>query len=79
MSVKRKVNNPIFLEETEEFCGEEMNPFVALKVEEEKSTPVPVVSKDANSSPSVPAEKPRRRRRSIAFRSWINSLFNAVL
>lgn len=69
----------MFLEDTEEFCGEEMNPFVALKVEEEKSTPVPIVIKDANSNPTASAEKPRRRRRSIAFRSWINSLFNAVL
>ncbi len=84
MSVKSKSINPMMIpEDYEEFCGEEMKPFVALKEEEERKAAALLAQQDAAAgkqavepAPQDPKEVARRR---FAFRSWLNGLFSASL
>lgn len=80
MPVKHQTINPMITEDFEEFCGEEMKPFVALKVEEEKNNLTPTEVKNLTGKPSITSEaEPKSKKRKFAFRAWLNGLFNAGL
>lgn len=84
MSVKSKSINPMMIpEDYEEFCGEEMKPFVALKEEEERKAAALLAQQEAaagkqtvDQAQQVQQEVARKR---FAFRSWLNGLFSASL
>ena len=80
MSVKHQTINPMITEDFEEFCGEEMKPFVALKVEEEKNNLTPAEVKNITGQQSMQADaKSGAKKSRFAFRAWLNGLFNAGL
>lgn len=80
MSVKHQTINPMITEDFEEFCGEEMKPFVALKVEEEKNNLTPTEVKNiAGQQPTPTDRNASATKRRFTFRTWLNGLFNAGL
>ncbi len=83
MSVKKSINPMMFPEDYEEFCGEEMKPFVALKEEEERKAAALLAQQQAAaeklSATQAQQDQKEVARKRFAFRSWLNGLFSASL